>query len=152
MSRLASQAEVLKLARLLGTEPDTLGFLESQDATAIRALRERMTGVLYDDGKHLLQKVAAATKLTPTGISAVIAEKALGPLLCARVASLLGAGSRIVILPIQDIFGSKDRINTPGTLGDHNWTYRFPAPAEDFLKKHGDAARAFAALVRENRS
>lgn len=67
------------------------------------------------------------------------------------LAALLGAGSRIVILPIQDIFGTKDRVNTPGTLGDHNWTYRFPTPAEDFLKKHADTAQAFSALVKEKR-
>ena len=65
--------------------------------------------------------------------------------------ALLSANSRIVILPIQDIFGSKDRVNTPGTLGDHNWTYRFPTAAEDFLKKHAGEAESFAALVRENR-
>lgn len=67
------------------------------------------------------------------------------------LASLLGAGSRLVILPIQDIFGSKDRVNTPGTLGDHNWTWRFPTPAEDFLKKHAGTAEGFAALVKEKR-
>ena len=67
------------------------------------------------------------------------------------LASLLQAGSRIVILPIQDIFGSKERVNTPGTLGDQNWTYRFPTTAESFLKKHAAAAGAFAALVLEKR-
>jgi 4-alpha-glucanotransferase len=67
------------------------------------------------------------------------------------LASLLSASSRIVILPIQDIFGSKERVNTPGTLGDHNWTYRFPAKAEDFVKKHADTAKSFSALVKEKR-
>ncbi len=67
------------------------------------------------------------------------------------LASLLGAGSRIVILPIQDIFGSRERINTPGTLGDQNWTYRFPTRAEDFFKKHAGTAEAFSRLVLEKR-
>lgn len=97
MSALASQAEVLKLARLLGAAEKDFAFLAEYDALAIRALREQMTAQLYDDGKALLQKVAAATKLTPTSISAVIAEKALGPLLCARVASLVGADKAIDI-------------------------------------------------------
>lgn len=97
MSALASRAEVLKLARLLGADAKTFAFLETQDAPEIRALREQMTAKLYDDGKALLQKVAMATKLTPTSISAVIAEKALGPLLCARVASLLPAEKAIDI-------------------------------------------------------
>jgi 4-alpha-glucanotransferase len=67
------------------------------------------------------------------------------------LASLLEAASRIIILPIQDIMGSKDRVNIPGTLGDHNWTYRFPETAEKFLKKHAQTAAGFAALVRERR-
>ena len=97
MSTIASRAEVSKLARLLGTDEKDFTFLAEHDALAIRALREQMTAQLYDDGKVLLQKVAAATKLTPTSISAVIAEKALGPLLCARVASLVGADKAIDI-------------------------------------------------------
>lgn len=97
MSTIASRAEVLKLARLLGADENDFAFLGEHDALAIRALREQMTAQLYDDGKALLQKVAAATKLTPTSISAVIAEKALGPLLCARVASLVGAEKAIDI-------------------------------------------------------
>jgi hypothetical protein len=97
MSTIAAKAEVLKLARLLGTDEKEFAFLAECDALAIRALREQMTAQLYDDGKALLQKVAAATKLTPTAISAVIAEKALGPLLCARVASLVGAEKAIDI-------------------------------------------------------
>ena len=30
------------------------------------------------------------------------------------------------ILPVQDIIGLDDnyRMNTPGTLGDHNWTFK----------------------------
>ncbi|HNW43821.1 MAG TPA: 4-alpha-glucanotransferase, partial [Elusimicrobiales bacterium] len=67
------------------------------------------------------------------------------------LASLLNAASRIIILPIQDIVGSKDRVNVPGTLGDHNWTYRFPDAAETFLKKNAKMAAAFAALVKERR-
>lgn len=97
MSALAAKAEVLKLARLLGADAKDFTFLESHDPLAVRALREQMTAKLYDDGKALLQKVATATKITPTGISAAIAEKALGPLLCARVASLVGAEKAIDI-------------------------------------------------------
>ncbi|MES2683715.1 MAG: hypothetical protein V4650_09380 [Pseudomonadota bacterium] len=97
MSTIAARAEVLKLTRLLGADEKDFAFLAEHDPLAIRALREQMTAQLYDDGKALLQKVATATKLTPTGISAVIAEKALGPLLCARVASLVGAEKAIDI-------------------------------------------------------
>jgi hypothetical protein len=94
---LARRAEILKLERLLGTAPGAFAFLEKIEALVIRALREQMTGALFDSDRAALQKVAAATKLTPTAIAAVIAEKALGALLCARVAALLPADKAIDI-------------------------------------------------------
>jgi 4-alpha-glucanotransferase len=36
----------------------------------------------------------------------------------------------LLLLPIQDIFGWTDRINTPGTVGDENWTWRLPWPVD----------------------
>jgi len=40
------------------------------------------------------------------------------------------------ILPVQDIMGLDDnyRMNTPGTLGDHNWTFKL-TDFEDFKKR-----------------
>jgi 4-alpha-glucanotransferase len=37
-----------------------------------------------------------------------------------------GAGSDDVFMPIQDLFGWSDRINTPATVGSGNWTWRLP--------------------------
>jgi 4-alpha-glucanotransferase len=34
--------------------------------------------------------------------------------------------SQHLFFPIQDVFGWRDRINTPGTVGEHNWTWRLP--------------------------
>ncbi len=39
---------------------------------------------------------------------------------------LLGSPSKLVIFPIQDILLEEDRINIPGTVGPHNWSYRMP--------------------------
>lgn len=43
---------------------------------------------------------------------------------------LLQAGSVAVLLPIQDVFGWKGQINSPGTIGPHNWTWRMPVAVE----------------------
>lgn len=43
---------------------------------------------------------------------------------------VLMAASDQVFLPVQDVFGWRDRINTPATVGDHNWTWRLPWPVE----------------------
>jgi 4-alpha-glucanotransferase len=40
--------------------------------------------------------------------------------------SAYGAGSNELFMPMQDIFGWTERINTPATVGDHNWTWRLP--------------------------
>jgi 4-alpha-glucanotransferase len=48
--------------------------------------------------------------------------------------ALFVSGSDLLLLPIQDVFGWRDRINEPATVGDSNWTYRLPWPA-DCLKE-----------------
>jgi 4-alpha-glucanotransferase len=46
------------------------------------------------------------------------------------------AGSDLLLLPLQDAFGWRERVNTPGTVSDDNWTYRLPA---DLTALHLDA-------------
>lgn len=46
------------------------------------------------------------------------------------IASAYRAGSTELFLPIQDLFGWPDRINVPGTVGPHNWTWCLPWPVD----------------------
>ena len=48
----------------------------------------------------------------------------------ALLEALYASGADILILPIQDIFGWRDRINQPATVGDDNWTWRLPWPVD----------------------
>ena len=48
---------------------------------------------------------------------------------------LYAAGSDLVLLPIQDVFGWNDRINTPAFINDDNWTWRLPWLVEDMVKE-----------------
>jgi 4-alpha-glucanotransferase len=43
---------------------------------------------------------------------------------------LYASGSDELFLPIQDVFGWRDRINVPGTIGESNWTWRLPWPVD----------------------
>jgi 4-alpha-glucanotransferase len=43
---------------------------------------------------------------------------------------VLQARSGRAFIPMQDVFGWRDRINTPATVGDHNWTWRLPWPVD----------------------
>jgi 4-alpha-glucanotransferase len=51
---------------------------------------------------------------------------------------LFESGAALLILPIQDVFGWRDRINQPATVGDDNWTWRLPWPS-DRLTTQGEA-------------
>jgi 4-alpha-glucanotransferase len=44
--------------------------------------------------------------------------------------SAYGAGSDLLLLPMQDACGWRDRINVPGTVGAENWSWRLPFTVE----------------------
>jgi len=46
------------------------------------------------------------------------------------VEALFASGSDLLLLPIQDAFGWRDRINEPATVNDDNWTFRLPWPCD----------------------
>ena len=46
------------------------------------------------------------------------------------LASLYRAPSNLLILPFQDLFGWRDRINKPATVGDENWRWALPWPVD----------------------
>jgi len=52
------------------------------------------------------------------------------------------APSSLRLAPIQDIFGWKDRINTPAVVDDVNWTWRLPWPVEDLAREEEATDRA----------
>jgi 4-alpha-glucanotransferase len=54
------------------------------------------------------------------------------PLRDALLRVVLMAASDQVLLPVQDVFGWRDRINTPATIGEHNWTWRLPWPVDQW--------------------
>ena len=39
---------------------------------------------------------------------------------------LFASASDLLLIPIQDAFGWRDRINEPATVSDDNWTYKLP--------------------------
>jgi 4-alpha-glucanotransferase len=60
----------------------------------------------------------------------------------ALLAAIYRSGANLVLLPIQDIFGWRDRINVPGTVGSGNWTWRLPFPLGDLLSLPDAVERA----------
>jgi 4-alpha-glucanotransferase len=70
----------------------------------------------------------------------------------AVLAVLFSSGSRLVIVPVQDIFGWRDRINVPAVVDDVNWTWRLPMPVDDLSTAPVavERARALAALTQRS--
>jgi len=66
----------------------------------------------------------------------------------ALIEALYASGAGLLIVPIQDVFGWRDRINEPGTLGTLgavNWTWRLPWPS-DVLSAEPEAVAAAVRL------
>jgi 4-alpha-glucanotransferase len=63
------------------------------------------------------------------------------------------AGSDLLLLPIQDVFGWPDRINVPATVGEHNWTWKVPLSVEALGADPGalDAADRLRSILQHSR-
>jgi hypothetical protein len=93
--RLEVRAELLKLSRLLGVGEGELDYLEGIPSAELRQLRESATERLFDGGAKMLGRVGAASRLVPAGLTATIAQRAFGPLLCARSAGMVEASKAV---------------------------------------------------------
>ena len=55
---------------------------------------------------------------------------------------MFNAGSNLALLPLQDVFGWRDRINLPASTSDANWTYVLPWPVDRMLSEADAVERA----------
>ena len=105
MSRLEVQAETIKLARLLGVPESRLQGYSHLDAVSLRAIRESASAAIFDDARPMLVRVAAASKLLPVSLIAMVAEKIFGTMLCARTVGLIAPQRALeVTLKLPDAF------------------------------------------------
>ena len=59
---------------------------------------------------------------------------------------LFAAASDYVIVPIQDVFGWRDRVNVPAIVNEENWTWRLPWPVDELATQ--PEARERGAFIR----
>ncbi|MBS64219.1 hypothetical protein [Salinisphaera sp.] len=86
MRNLATQAELVKLARILQTETGELEHLDYLEAERLRTLREGITEALFEKFRPTFTGFARLSSIVPLAMSARIAERVLGPLLAGRIA------------------------------------------------------------------
>lgn len=89
MSSIARRGELVKLSRMLGRPPESLGFLSALEVTELRAVRDAISAQLFDDARPVLQRVATGAKLLPNALTARVGEAVFGSTLCAQIAGLL---------------------------------------------------------------
>jgi 4-alpha-glucanotransferase len=62
-----------------------------------------------------------------------------------------GSGSDLLLLPFQDAFGARERVNIPGTVTDANWSYRMPLELTALAADKAAAERLRALASRSRR-
>jgi 4-alpha-glucanotransferase len=88
-------------------------------------------GAPREEREAALRIPLVAQRLGFEGTRAALEEPGLPPSVRdAFIEALIASGSSLVILPVQDVFGWADRINTPATVNGVNWTWRLPWPNE----------------------
>jgi hypothetical protein len=96
--RLEARSEVLKLARLLSVDERELEFLRELPSGELREFREQVTNRMFDSSSKLLGRIGAAARLIPSGLIATVAQRAFGPLLCARAAGAVDPDKAIDVV------------------------------------------------------
>jgi 4-alpha-glucanotransferase len=87
------------------------------------AAREEIDGVLAIP--------SVRSRLTDEDVNRALETRQLSnPVREAILAALFGSGADILLLPVGDIFGWRDRINQPATVSDTNWTWKLPWPVD----------------------
>lgn len=62
---------------------------------------------------------------------------------------VLTSGSAITMFSWQDIIGTLDRVNVPGTVSDENWTYRSEYTPAEAEQAYGPQLGSYRELLRE---
>lgn len=90
--RLEARAETQKLARLLHAGESELAFVAELPPGAVREFRGLATDHLHSASAEAMRIVAAAARVLPGAVVALIAQRAFGPLLTARAAASVDPG------------------------------------------------------------
>ncbi len=62
---------------------------------------------------------------------------------------VLTSASAITMFSWQDIVGTLDRVNTPGTMGDENWTYRSGYTPQEAVQEYAAQLEMYKHLLQE---
>ncbi|TMA39317.1 MAG: 4-alpha-glucanotransferase [Deltaproteobacteria bacterium] len=120
---------VLRWEEDAGAFRDPLGYPRLSVATSgthdTSTLAAWWSDELGDRGRRALASVPLFAALHDAGAEFTPAVHG------ALLDGLYAAGSDLVVVPLQDAFGGRERVNVPATVGPHNWGYRMPWTVEE---------------------
>ncbi|HEY2204370.1 MAG TPA: hypothetical protein VGH99_07835 [Pseudonocardia sp.] len=90
MTDLVTRAQIIMLAETVDVEPERLAGLERLDVARLRALRERISDVLFDEHAQTFARVSKLAPLVPNALVAKLSEALVPPLVAGRAAGALG--------------------------------------------------------------
>jgi 4-alpha-glucanotransferase len=99
---------------------------------------------------HEKEQVSALPTIRAVAHGASLVASPFAPLVRdALLEALFASGSNLVLMPIQDVFGWRDRINDPATVKPANWTFKLPWPSDRLAEEpeaieRRDTLRAWA--------
>ena len=63
---------------------------------------------------------------------------------------VLTSSSALTLFAWQDVVGTLDRINIPGTMGDENWTYRTGCTPQEAAEKYAPQLEQYRQLIAQS--
>jgi 4-alpha-glucanotransferase len=91
------------------------------------------------------QKAAALSSIQRLAAGTDIAHLPYGPTVRdVLIEALFASSSDLLLLPIQDVFGWRERINEPAKVFDDNWSFRLPWPSDQLARVPEVCVRAAA--------
>jgi len=99
-------------------------------SAAMTGTHDTETNAVWWDAAEPADRAALADMLASIGQAVRAGDAWNADVRDAILRAVYGAGSAELFLPMQDVFGWRDRLNTPGTVGDDNWTWRLPWPVD----------------------
>jgi hypothetical protein len=90
MSDLVTRAQLVMLAETMDVEPERLASLRRLEVSQLRALRERVSDVLFDEHTQTFARVSKLAPLVPNALVAKLSQALVPPLVAGRAAGALG--------------------------------------------------------------
>ncbi|MGB1581791.1 MAG: hypothetical protein ACPHER_09830 [Nevskiales bacterium] len=90
--------EIRRLAQALHKDEAALDYLADLDADGLHRLRLQLQNRIIDEFAHLFERMAAAGKIAPDALSALLCKKVFGPTLSANMSYFIAVPKAIKLM------------------------------------------------------